>query len=346
MLLSRQLPLSNLSDLCRALRHNLAAGLTLRDVFRQMARRGPVHVRPIAERIQDRLEGGESLQAALEHEPGVFPPIFLSLAGVGEETGNLPEVFAELEKYFNLQLKLRRTFLAQIAMPVLQLVGAIFVIAGMIYVLGIVAPAGEKPFDPLGLGLSGASGASTFLLFAFGSIGALIGVYFLLTQVLKKQSLVDGFLLRLPVIGPCLHAIAMARFCLALRLTMETGMSIKAALRLCLRATSNAAFYARAPVVIDAIKSGEDLTTALTRTNLFSVEFLHILSVAEEGGRVPDVMRHQADHYEEEASRRMTILTRVAGFGVWLIVAALITIVIFRIALTYIGMLDPKKYGL
>ena len=54
MLFSRQLPLSNLIDLCLALRHNLGAGLMLRDVFRQMARRGPVHVRPIAERIQDR----------------------------------------------------------------------------------------------------------------------------------------------------------------------------------------------------------------------------------------------------------------------------------------------------
>src|SRR5262249_26327090 len=156
-----------------------------------------------------------------------------------------------------------------------------------------------------------------------------------LTSLLHQKSLVDGFLLRLPVLGPCLHSIAMARFCLALRLTMDTGMSIKSALWLCLRATGNEAFVARGPVVVEAVRSGEDLTTALTRSNLFKTEFLHILAVAEEGGRVPEVMRNQADYYEEEAARRMTILTSMAGLGVWMVVATLIIIVVIRIFMSY-----------
>jgi type IV pilus assembly protein PilC len=346
MLFSRQLPLSNLSDLCRALRHNLAAGLTLRDVFRQMADRGPVALRPIAARIRSDLEGGDSLQAALERHPGVFPTIFLSLAGVGEETGNLPEVFAELEKYFNLQIKLRRQFLAQIAWPVFQLVAAIFVIAGAIFLLGIVNPSGvdvtgkKGGFDPFGLGLLGTSGAITFLMLAFGSIGAVAAGYLLLRTVLRQKALVDGLLLRLPVVGPCLHAIAMARFCVALRLTMDTGLSIKRSLRLCLAATGNEAFVARTPVILEAVRSGDDLTTALGKSNLFTVDFLHILAVAEEGGRVPEVMSHQADHYAEESARRMTVLTWFASAGVWLVVAAFIIIAVFRVFQFYLDQLN------
>ena len=53
-------------------------------------------------------------------------------------------------------------------------------------------------------------------------------------------------------------------------------------------------------------------------------------------------MTQQADHYQEEAGRRMTILTIAATWLVWLGVAALIIFMIFRIALTYIGMLDPE----
>src|SRR5262249_54393982 len=79
---------------------------------------------------------------------------------------------------------------------------------------------------------------------------------------------------------------------------------------------------------------------------VFPRDFLHILEVAEEGGRVTESLRHQADFYQEEAGRRMTILTMAAGACVWVTVAILIIIVIFRIALTYIGMLDPSKYGL
>ena len=63
----------------------------------------------------------------------------------------------------------------------------------------------------------------------------------------------------------------------------------------------------------------------------------------EEGGRLTEVMRQQAVFYQEEAGRRMTILTHVASWGVWLTVAVLIIYCIFRIALTYIGMLDPDN---
>ena len=95
-----QIPLRNLIEFCRVLRHNLAAGLTLRRVFRQQAERGPYSVRPVAQRISEKLEQGESLEAALKDEKHKFPPIFLSLTAMGEESGNLPEVLAELEEYF------------------------------------------------------------------------------------------------------------------------------------------------------------------------------------------------------------------------------------------------------
>src|SRR5438105_13693964 len=99
MLFSRQLPLPALIELCRVLRHNLGAGLTLRDIWRQQVRRGPRPVRPIADRVQEQIESGYSLASALDRERAYFPPIFLAMAEVGEETGNLPEVFAELEKF-------------------------------------------------------------------------------------------------------------------------------------------------------------------------------------------------------------------------------------------------------
>src|SRR5436309_9197827 len=164
MLFSSRLSLSNLVELSRALRHYLGAGLTLRDVFRQQADKGPLRVRPIAGRIRDALEQGDSLEAALERERSAFPPLFLSMAGVGEESGNLPEIFHELENYYLLQQKLRRQFISQIAWPVIQLVMAIFVVAGLILILGIIAEirGADKPFDPLGLG-TGEGAAIRFL---------------------------------------------------------------------------------------------------------------------------------------------------------------------------------------
>ena len=183
MLFSSQLPLSTLIESCRALRHNLEAGLTLRHVFRQQAERGPLPIRPIADRIALELEQGESLEAALKPERAAFPHMFTALVTVGEQTGSLPDVLGELEKYFLLQQRLRRQFLIQIAWPLLQFFAAPFVLALMIFVLAMLGSAsGNQPYDPLGLGYTGVWGAIKLLLHFFGSIALLVVLYVLATR--------------------------------------------------------------------------------------------------------------------------------------------------------------------
>jgi type IV pilus assembly protein PilC len=337
MLFSSQLPLSSLIELCRALRHNLEAGLTLHQVFRQQAERGPASIRAIADRIAMELEQGESLETALKPERAAFPHMFVALVTVGEQTGSLPDVLGELEKYFLVQQRLRRQFLIQIAWPMLQFFAAPFVLALMIFVLAVLSPSGSQPFDPLGLGYTGVGGAIKLLVHFFGTIAALVGLYVLATRTLRRRATVHELLLRLPVLGPCLRAIALSRFCLALRLTMNTGMSIARALGLSLRATGNEAFATRAEAVKQAVRQGEDLAQALAETRIFPQDFLDIVANAEEGGRVPEVMRHQSEYYAEEARRKLAILTHSASAAVWLLVAGTIIFLIFRIFLSIYG---------
>jgi type II secretory pathway component PulF len=59
------------------------------------------------------------------------------------------------------------------------------------------------------------------------------------------------------------------------------------------------------------VRRGGELTQALSRTHLFPQEFLHVIAVGEESGRLSEVLQQQAEHYQEESSRRMTILTWV-----------------------------------
>jgi type IV pilus assembly protein PilC len=339
---SSRLPLSALIELCRVMRHYLGAGLTLPDVFRQQARSGPAAVRPVAERISDRLKQGEALEDALKPEEKLFPPLFLSLTNVGERTGMLPEVFSELERYFLRQKKLRQQFIASSAWPVIQFVLAVLIISFVLFIIGVISsdPSGKPAFDPLGLGLYGASGALIFMGTIFGSVGGLILLYVLSSRWLSGKARIDRMLLTVPVLGPCLEALALARFCLALRLTTESGMSIVKALRLSLRATSNSAFEAAIPVVEQSVKSGNDLTVALSRMHLLPEEFLHILEVAEESGKLSDVLEHQSEHYHEVAGRRLTVLTAMASALIWLITAIFIIVMIFRFFLMYLKLID------
>lgn len=319
------------------MRHNVGAGLTLVRVLRQQSERGPLAVRPVAARLCEKLEKGDSFTDALKAEKAFFPPLFLKLVTVGEHTGYLPEALGELENYYLLQQKLWRQFLSQIAWPAFEFVAAVFVIAVLLLILGWIADMNEnkKPIDPIGLGL-GPAGAIRWLALVTGFLAVVGGSYLFASRTLEGRAKVDGFLLRIPVIGPTLMALALSRFCLALRLTMETGMPIANALRLSLQATGNAAFETTAKGVKKTLMAGRELAVALAGTHLFPRTFIDVLAVAEEGGRIPEVMRHQADQYAEELRRRMTRLTGVASVGVWLAVAILIIYLIFRIYLTMI----------
>ncbi|MFO0846572.1 MAG: type II secretion system F family protein [Gemmataceae bacterium] len=337
-----RLSLADLIELCRVLRHYLASGLTVVDVFRQQAKRGPAAVRPIAARISAALETGSTLEQALKRETAHFPPLFLSLGAVGERTGMLPEVYGELEKYFLRQQKLRREFFARIAWPVVQFVMATVVLALLIAVLGMLGsqtPNG-KPFDPLGLGLFGPSGAATFLGVIYGTIAGLFAVYLLADKLFGGRAKVDRLLLSVPALGPCLRALALGRFCLALRLTHESGMSIGKALRLSMRATGNSAYADAEDVVTDTVAAGDDVALALSRTGLFPEELVRVVEVAEEAGTLSEVMKHEGDEYHDEAGRRLAVLTSVAGYGIWMMIGVFITIAIFRIYGSYLGMID------
>ena len=65
--------------------------------------------------------------------------------------------------------------------------------------------------------------------------------------------------------------------------------------------------------------------------------------MAEESGRLTEVLRQEADHYHDEAGRRMTALTAAMTVLVWLIVAGFIISFVFRIFLSYLDLSESDQ---
>ena len=95
---SSKCPLPALVAWCRALRYSLSAGLDPVKVFKQQAKSGPRPLRALAGELAGKLAAGESLEDALEPHRNKFPPLFVELVAVGEQTGRLEDTFQELEE--------------------------------------------------------------------------------------------------------------------------------------------------------------------------------------------------------------------------------------------------------
>lgn len=334
MLLSRSVPLDALVHLCRMFKYGLAAGLSLVDVFRQQARKGPYAVRPLIARISGRLDQGDSLEEALKPEARSFPPLFTAMVAVGERSGNLPEIFRELEEYFELQRQLRRDFRLQMIWPTIEFVLAVFVIAFFIWIMSIVNPSGP---DPMGLGLTGGRGAITFVLFVVGFGVLTFAAYRLFKRKLRFMATIESIILRLPIVGPCLQMVLLTRFCLAMKLTLGAGLGVKDALRGSLEATGSAFFAAKVRAVSPGVRRGRDIAEILATTGVIPEELQNIVETGEESGRLPEVMGQQALFYQDEATRKMKILTGAAAWLLYGAVAVMIIWAIFRIYSTSVG---------
>lgn len=333
MFWNTHLSTAHLIELCRALRYSLSGGMMLTDAIALLSREGTPPVRRATALVASDLKAGWSLQEALDKHSRTFPPLFRALAAVGEESGNLPEVMGELERYYLNREKLRRDFISDISWPLVQLFAAIAIIAGLILILGLiqVTVGGREPIDPLGLGLLGVDGAVTFLTYVGAAFAGLWLLVAAVSYATSKFPALQRLVFRIPVLGPCLRALALTRLCIALKLMLDTRMSVIKAIRLAFAATDNAAYVAAAGQVEASIRKGNSIAESVAKTAVIPDPFRSALAVAEESGRLPEMCAVQAENYDEQARRHLSTLNKLSSVLIWLLVAAFMITAIFRI---------------
>jgi type IV pilus assembly protein PilC len=333
MLLSSKVSLTGLLAWSRALRHGLDVGLSPVRIFRMQAKSGPAELRPLASKLADRLESGASLEEAFQPERFRYPALFLELVAVGERTGRLTETFLELEHYFENRLSARKQLASALVWPGIMYVSAIVIITILLFVMGMIAPVGSKPLDPLGLGLTGTVGALKFLMAAILFTGIMVTAFLLIRENEAIRGKIEAAVLPVPSLGECFRAFALQRFSMALHMTLEAGLRADKALRLCFRATANERYQKQADRVTKEARGGEEVATILAGcgTTLFPEEFLDAVSVGETTGQLAEVMQKQARHYRDEAARKMKLLTMIAGGVVYLMVGILVIVMIFQV---------------
>jgi type IV pilus assembly protein PilC len=293
----------------------------------------------VAAAVAEKLAAGSSLEDALAPYRGHFPPLFLELIAVGEQTGRLEDTFRELEQYYESNLGVQRNFRAQMTYPAIQFVAAVFIIAGLIWVLGILGESGKAiTTDPTGLGFTGTSGAILFMVIAFGFVGLILVGLKVAANNVKWRARIEGMLLWLPGWGPAMLTFALQRFAIALRMCVEAGLSAPKTMQYSFRATCNSAFMNREDKAVAVVKKGREYGDAIDASGApFPDEFREMVHMGDETGNMAEVMERLSERYREEAERRLRSAAQVTSWAIYGLVAIMIIIAIFKIAGTYMG---------
>jgi type II secretory pathway component PulF len=280
--------------------------------------------------MSERVEAGESMEAALKAAGAVFPEMMVRVLSVGETSGNLSEMFLQLADYYQWWSLTLRRLLTDLIYPGLM-VFALWHVLALLRAFGV-------------LGLWGLSWQAFLLIFYVG-VPVVLFLPKFLRMAFGRTLFLDAALLGIPVLGKQIRTLLLARFALALELMLGAGVKIDEALKRAGEATGNEAFARSLRPAVAQVLEGESLVTALTRTGMFPETFLARMQTAEESGAVAEDLRRLADQYTDEARFAMDLIMRGLAFGVYVVIAGIYIYFIITLYSQYVSGLSGLMGG-
>jgi type IV pilus assembly protein PilC len=264
--------------------------------------------------VQVDIESGRSFSAALAAHPLVFPPLMVSLVSVGETGGFLADSLDAIARSYRADVDLQQKIKSAMTYPIIVLIIAVL---GVIAMITFVVPVFENMFASMG----GELPLPTQILVTLSKNMAWILPLLIVLVVggtiwyqrVKNTDKVRGFrdpyLLKMPVFGPLITKIAVARFARNLSMMLKAGVPLMQALELVGRASNNKAIEDALHDVRESVRQGRSFSAPLAKAAVFPPIVAQMVSVGEESGSLPDMLESIADFYETEVNAASEQLT-------------------------------------
>lgn len=267
--------------------------------------------------VKNHVEQGSSFSDALRRHSRIFDELFVNLVQAGEAGGILDSIMNRLSIYLEKRQKLVRQVRGALGYPTVVLFIAIGVMAVM---LTFVIPAFENMFAEFGGGPEALPAITRWMVALSNGFVSwlpfiLLGMLILasaISYVLKQPKGKRGFhwlLLKLPIMGPVLQKIAVARFTRTLGTLLQSGVPILDALDICARTSGNVILEEGIMFVRKRISEGSNMAEPLIEAKVFPDMVVQMIGVGEQTGALDQMLNKIADFYEEETDIAVASLT-------------------------------------
>ncbi len=290
----------------------------------------------IIQRVQADVEQGAALAEAMAKHPKAFNDLFVNMIAAGEAGGILDIILQRLSTYIEKAVKLKTQVKSAMIYPV-----AVILIAALVVwiILRFVIPIFAQLFAGVGSEMPFLTrmviGASNFVgrysIFLFIILIAIIIFLRRFHQTYRGRRTIDGFLLKMPILGMLLRKIAIARFCRTLSTLISSGVPILDGLEITARTSGNAIIEDAIMAVRKAVEEGKTISEPLSQTKVFPMMVVQMINVGEQTGALDQMLSKIAEFYEDEVDTAVEgmmkliepLLITVLGGVIGIIVAAM-----------------------
>ena len=264
--------------------------------------------------VMARVQQGDTFHEAVAKHPRVFSRLYISMIKAGETGGLLSEILDRLAGFLEASSRLKKKVKSAMTYPTIVICIALtittFLIVKIVPIFGgIFADFGSKLPAPTQflIDLSDAiRGNWAFIL------GGIIVSTYGMNMFLKTKfgtEVWDRNKLKLPVVGPLTHKIAMSRFARTFAQLIRSGVPILEVMAIVGETAGNVVVEQAIKSVSGDVEKGDPLAAAMARQSIFPPMMLRMVAAGEATGKIDAMLEKMADFWDEEIEALIQGLT-------------------------------------
>lgn len=286
--------------------------------------------------VYEYVKNGEILSKALAHYPHVFGEVFIGLIASGEKTGNFSEAFLHIAEHLKWTNDLRRKVKKAVRYPIALLL----VMSGVITVLMtfvvpkltafMMAQGFDLPLHTRALiAVSDAFVNYWYIIFGVPIMGI---VGFIAAYRISESFAynVDGFILKIPILGEVSRKINLARFTHFFSVLFNSGIGILESLQAAKNVVANRVLQESVDTMTRSVSEGMSLTASMRVSNQFPSLVVRMFKIGEDSGNMSESLQNVNFFYEREINDSVEnvvgmiqpALTIVMGVIIFWVIAA------------------------
>jgi general secretion pathway protein F len=330
------------SQLADLLRSGVPLLRSLEVIQKQASHKG---LKAVLGEVHRRVEDGSTLADAMGRFQPVFGEMAVHMVHAGGEGGFLEEALSRVAEFTETQDDLKKRTLGAVAYPAfLAVVGSIVVTVLVVFFVPMFSElfAQLRERGELPLLTEWLLGASTWIrywglpLLAVIGVGGWWGRRWLRSDAGRWWH--DRLIIRLPLAGPIILALAVARFCRVLGTLLHNGVPILRSLEISRNATGNRVLAAAIGEATEDISAGQPLAGPLAASGQFPPLVVEMIAVAEQANNLEGVLVNVADTLERHTWRRLDLAVRLIEPILLLLLAVVVLMLVIALLLPILKM--------
>jgi general secretion pathway protein F len=290
-------------------------------------------LRAVIQNVLEQIKGGKSLAEALAAHPKHFTRLYVNMIRAGEAGGVLDVILARLVEFERSADELRSHLIASLIYPCLLSAVGMVSVGTLLY---FVIPKFASIFADVGAAIPPETQALLWLsefsrAYWWVVLGAIAGISIALRTWLhtpRGGRIWDSVKLRLPLLGPTLLKIEVARFARTLGTLMASAVPLIAGVRIVEDIARNQTVAEGISKIAAGAKRGEGVAKPMRDAAIFPGLAVHLVEVGEETGQLDTMLLQIADVYEKDVRTSIKALTSIFEPAIILVMGVIVGAVV------------------